>query len=227
MSDPDVADFDFRHASLTRLSLSGDSAELEFTAVHTLAAFDWWDVVLAFPLPSRVEFGGSRVELPVHVAWMNVRDAANEHVPGQRLLDVSSRDPGSLWLRIRFSSVEIVAQERHQQITRVWVEPPPETTVTVRVRVATPEQGGRHTAVFSGYRPDWWIGHFHQGEKALNGAEVTLLGREWAFPGETIDLALRPTSPEFWTHLVPGAEIEMREGRHVCGYGTVLDVRPA
>ncbi|MGE3075887.1 MAG: hypothetical protein AB7N24_08375 [Dehalococcoidia bacterium] len=220
----DLPDFDFRNASLTEIMVKQAYARLRFSEAHTHGRFDWWELSVAFPGAPRIEFGGLHVELPVHVGSLAVEPAGNEFVPAQRLLTLNQGDSTGFWMRIRFSDIELVANRKVEDTARAVTLPPPKSHLVVQLEVLPVEEGGRHGHIFSGYRPNWWIGHQNNGEKAYNDAEVTLLGREWAFPGETVTVALQPVAPEYWDHVKRGAVIEMCEGAKVCGYGTVVEV---
>ena len=56
-------------------------------------------------------------------------------------------------------------------------------------------KGPRTAPVFNGYRPNWWLGRYHEGHKAYNDAQLLLVGRDEAMPGETVEIALQPVFP--------------------------------
>jgi elongation factor Tu len=97
--------------------------------------------------------------------------------------------------------------------------------VRVRVRLLTAAEGGRRGPIADGYRADWDIGNrAESGERTINGAPVLLEASTSLAPGESATLRLHPVAPEFWKHVKPGLEVEMREGPRVVGRGKVLDI---
>lgn len=199
-------------------------AEVGFSAVHRMDRLDWWDLLVSFPDAARVEINADHAELPLFVDRFDVSSAFNESVPNQQILDLFG-EPTEFHLRVRFDTTEMVADER--VCGPGWNERdlPSQATFLAQLTMNSSAKG-RHGAVFSGYRPDWWIGHYHDGSKALNGGELYLLEREFVFPGEVTRVAIRPTDPEQWTHVAEGSHIEMREGARLTGIARVTGRRP-
>jgi hypothetical protein len=114
--------------------------------------------------------------------------------------------------------------------------------VVTRLRVLTPEEGGRSRAVQSGYRAQWWLigagagagaGH---GERApdgarpdelwLGGAPLDVVGdRRSIRPGEEGVVHLHPMDPAPWQDVVHGAVLHLREREGMTlGIATVEEV---
>lgn len=89
----------------------------------------------------------------------------------------------------------------------------------VEVTLLPPEHGGRHSAVYSGYRPQFYYG----GEDW----DATYLFREGeeVRPGETVTADVIFLSPQQHKDRVfPGMPFLVREGNRVIGYGRILRV---
>jgi translation elongation factor EF-Tu-like GTPase len=97
-----------------------------------------------------------------------------------------------------------------------------------RLRVLTPDEGGRSTPILSGYRSCWDIGATFQGEPCLNDAPLLIEGNDRIELGEERVVRLHPLLWDFWQHVHVGQRIEMREGSHTVGVATILErVGPA
>ncbi len=101
--------------------------------------------------------------------------------------------------------------------------------IRVELRLLSPEEGGRSTAIFSGYRPNWWTGEMQEGMRQYHIAEVALDGVERADPGDVFVAYLLPYLPPdegFWASLRNDASLEIYEGTKHVGRATVLDPLP-
>lgn len=89
-----------------------------------------------------------------------------------------------------------------------------------------PEEGGRRTPIFSGYRPPFDFGlKGPNGEKMVNGCVITLEGRERVEPGERCFAHVSPFYPELVQEaLRPGATFDVTEGARVVGRGTIIEL---
>src|SRR5438067_3940392 len=93
----------------------------------------------------------------------------------------------------------------------------PRANIEVEVTFLPPEHGGRHRAVSSGYRPQFYYG----GEDW----DATYLFPEGipVHPGETVTAEVIFLSPQFHQDRVfPGMPFLVREGNRVIGYGRIL-----
>jgi hypothetical protein len=83
----------------------------------------------------------------------------------------------------------------------------------------TPQEGGRQTAVFSGYR-----GQFYYDGRNWD-APQQFLDKEMCSPGETVKVYLQTLSPHYHTgKFYIGKEFEVREGGRIVGKGKVTGV---
>ena len=81
------------------------------------------------------------------------------------------------------------------------------------------EEGGRKTAIASGYRPSFYIGDLQ-----ADGA-IELLGVDQQVPGETMSVRIRFLHPEnFGKALLVGVDFEAREGTKRIGSGKITEV---
>ena len=86
-------------------------------------------------------------------------------------------------------------------------------------RLLGTEEGGRQTAITSGYRPAFYLG-----ESQTDGV-IEVLGRAQQAPGETLSVRIKFLHPEnFGLALAIGAEFEAREGSKIIGRGKVTEL---
>ena len=97
----------------------------------------------------------------------------------------------------------------------------PSPSFRVRLALLPTEQGGRHTAVRSGYRPNCWLGEVGGGERLYHDALFTLEEVSEIAPGETGIARLQPLYPDYWRDVTPGREAVVCEGRRVVGTAIV------
>lgn len=92
--------------------------------------------------------------------------------------------------------------------------------ISATVRFLRPEEGGRSTPIFSGYRPA-----FYFGDKQTDGA-ITLVGTKKASPGEEhlVNIKLLYLEQLNGT-LEVGRVFEVKEGRKQVGLGRVTSMR--
>jgi elongation factor Tu len=90
-------------------------------------------------------------------------------------------------------------------------------TISARIYFLTPEEGGRKTPIFSGYRPALYFG-----EKQTDGAIMLTSGGQ-AVPGTECEVIINLLHPEHLEDVVkPMAIFEAKEGARVVGRGQVL-----
>jgi translation elongation factor EF-Tu-like GTPase len=100
--------------------------------------------------------------------------------------------------------------------------------VLARLRVLTPEEGGRSLPILNGYRSCWDIGATYEGEPCLNDAPLLIEGADRIELGEEVNVRLHPLLWDFWQDIHVGQRIEMREGSRTVGVATILErVDPA
>lgn len=94
-------------------------------------------------------------------------------------------------------------------------------TIVARIYFLSPEEGGRMTPIFSGYRPALYFG-----EKQTDGAIILPSGTR-PQPGTACDVVINLLHPEhLGAALRPMATFEAKEGTRVIGRGKVLDTHP-
>jgi elongation factor Tu len=90
-------------------------------------------------------------------------------------------------------------------------------TIAAKIYFLSPEEGGRQTPIFSGYRPALYFG-----EKQTDGA-ITLTTGGHAVPGTACEVVIKLLHPEHvGDALKPMAPFEVKEGSRVVGRGHVL-----
>jgi elongation factor Tu len=94
---------------------------------------------------------------------------------------------------------------------------------TVKFRLLTAEEGGRHTPIFNGYRPQWKILR-EDGTSGHHDAMFQSLDKDPLLPGEKSDAEIEPFFPHFWVAVRPGMTIGTFEGAHQVGVAEVLTV---
>ena len=94
-----------------------------------------------------------------------------------------------------------------------------------RLTLRTPENGGRRTAVRSGYRPNFDIGErLPDGQINYHDAQVTVINQDSISPGETADVILWAAEPTPWSKDVVGSTIKACEGPRIIGEAEVLQL---
>jgi elongation factor Tu len=92
----------------------------------------------------------------------------------------------------------------------------PHTEFQAQVYVLRQDEGGRHKAFFSGYRPQFYLG-----TTDVTG-EITLPeGVEMVIPGDDISLKVKLITP---VALEDGMRFAVREGGHTVGAGVITKV---
>jgi elongation factor Tu len=88
----------------------------------------------------------------------------------------------------------------------------------------TKEQGGRHTPVFDGYRPDFRASTEGHGEVDLGAATVKLpADNPMLLPGTTIEVSLEPADLGAWVDVATGLVLGVFEDARQVGTATVLE----
>ena len=93
----------------------------------------------------------------------------------------------------------------------------------VRLEMWTKEQGGRHTPVFDGYRPDFRASTEGHGDVDLGAATVKLpADNPLLVPGTAVDADVEPVDLSAWTSVSTGLVLGVLENDHQVGTATVL-----
>ena len=91
--------------------------------------------------------------------------------------------------------------------------------VSAKIYFLSPEEGGRKTPIFSGYRPALYFG-----EKQTDGAIILTSGKR-ATPGTECEVVIKFLHLEHLEGVVkPLATFEAKEGARVVGRGKVLRI---
>ena len=92
----------------------------------------------------------------------------------------------------------------------------PHTKFTASVYVLKKEEGGRHTAFLSNYRPQFY---FHTTD--ITGVITLPAGVEMVMPGDNVELTVELIHP---VAIEKGTKFSIREGGRTVGSGTVTDI---
>jgi elongation factor Tu len=92
----------------------------------------------------------------------------------------------------------------------------PHTNFTAQVYVLTKEEGGRHTAFFSNYRPQ-----FYFRTTDVTGIITLPAGVEMVMPGDNIEMNVELIHP---IAMEQGTKFSIREGGHTVGAGSVVSI---
>ena len=93
----------------------------------------------------------------------------------------------------------------------------------VRLELWTRDQGGRHTPVFDGYRPDFRASTEGHGDVDLGVAEVKLpADNPMLVPGTTVEADVEPVDASAWTNVTTGLVLGVLEDSRQVGTATVL-----
>jgi hypothetical protein len=99
--------------------------------------------------------------------------------------------------------------------------------IEAEVHLASPEDGGRRSGIWSGYRCNCWIGRVDEdGGRAYNDATFYLVGAEEMAPGTTARARVLPHDPDSWSRLEVGGRFELCEGARVVGDAVVVTMFP-
>jgi elongation factor Tu len=86
------------------------------------------------------------------------------------------------------------------------------------------EQGGRHTPVFDGYRPDFRASTDGHGDVPLGQATTTFPeGTAMLMPGMTLEVDLAPVDLAAWAEVATGLVLGVFEQDQHIGNATVLE----
>ena len=92
----------------------------------------------------------------------------------------------------------------------------PHTKFTAQVYVLTKEEGGRHTAFYNGYRPQFYLR-----TTDVTGAIGLPAGAEMIMPGDNVNIDVELITP---IAIEQGQRFAIREGGHTVGAGVITEV---
>ncbi|KKW29793.1 MAG: translation elongation factor Tu [Candidatus Doudnabacteria bacterium RIFCSPHIGHO2_01_52_17] len=92
----------------------------------------------------------------------------------------------------------------------------PHTEFEAEVYILTKEEGGRHTAFFNGYKPQFYIR-----TTDVTGDVTLQAGKEMVMPGDTVNLNIKLIAP---VALEEQQRFAIREGGHTVGAGVVTKI---
>ncbi len=91
--------------------------------------------------------------------------------------------------------------------------------IEAEITFLTPEEGGRKTPVFSGYRPQFYYDG-HDWDAIHDYGDVAQVA-----PGQTVTALLVFLSPAYHLgRLYPGKQFQIREGQRIVGHGRVTKI---
>lgn len=97
----------------------------------------------------------------------------------------------------------------------------------VEVRLLSAEAGGRRSAIYTDYCPDWDVGNSWLGVPTINGGRLFLEDRGELAPGEQCIARIEPVRPELWGRVRVGSMIAAQEGARVVAHARVLEIADA
>ncbi len=100
------------------------------------------------------------------------------------------------------------------------------TAFRANVYFLKPEEGGRRTPIFTGYRPSLYFGlRGSDGGRLYNDCVITLEGRDQVLPGTKCYARITPFRPELLQDVLkPNVTFEMTEGARIVVRGTIVEV---
>ncbi len=162
----------------------------------------------------RVDRGIVKVGEPVEI--IGLRETRNSVVTGVEMFH-KMMDEGmagdNLGLLLR--GIERTDVERGQVVAKPG-SITPHTKFTAKVYVLKKEEGGRHSAFFNGYRPQFYIRTMD-----VTGDVVLPEGVEMVLPGDNVDLTVTLIVP---VALEQGSKFAIREGGLTVGAGVITKI---
>ena len=101
-------------------------------------------------------------------------------------------------------------------------EPSNSAFLEAEIALLAPEEGGRRSAIRSGYRPSFRLDHVDGEWRGTHDATIWLDGADVLSPGSTARARVYPHVPDSWTDVVAGSRLELREGARVVGRAVVI-----
>ena len=162
----------------------------------------------------RVERGTVKLNDPVEI--IGIRDTINSVVTGlemfRKLLDFAEAGDN---VGVLLRGVNREQVERGQVLAKPG-SVNPHTKFTSQVYVLSKEEGGRHTAFLSNYRPQ-----FYFRTTDITGVITLPAGTEMVMPGDTVELTVELIHP---VAIEKGTKFSIREGGRTVGAGSVTEI---
>ena len=156
------------------------------------------------------------VKLNDEVAIVGIRDTQKTVVTGIEMFNKSldeGRAGDNAGILLRGTKKEEV--ERGQVLSKPG-SITPHTEFEAEVYILTKEEGGRHTAFFTGYKPQFYIR-----TTDVTGDVSLPAGKEMVMPGDTVNLGIKLIAP---VALEEQQRFAIREGGHTVGAGVVTKI---
>ncbi len=162
----------------------------------------------------RIERG--MVKLNEEIEIVGIRDTVKTVVTGIEMFKKSMQEGqagDNVGILIR--GVDRAGVERGQVLSKPG-SVKPHSEFEAEVLILTKEEGGRHKAFFTGYRPQFYI------RTTDVTGEITLpAGVEMVMPGDNVNLKVKLITP---VALEEGLRFAIREGGHTVGAGVITKV---
>jgi hypothetical protein len=166
----------------------------------------------------------------------SVYDGMAMHSSGASIR-LSDKDPDELLTRLKreatslMSGCQTISLDESQALSvtqhhRITAAEDESGYIRARLRLRSTSDGGRRTAMASGYRAHWVFPPEVHADR--HDAPLTFeAGPEhWLAPGEVATVRLHPLVPELWPVVSRGLELTLLEGARVIGTARVLEVVP-
>jgi elongation factor Tu len=105
-------------------------------------------------------------------------------------------------------------------------EVPLSAFIEADVHLLAPADGGRRSAIASGYRCNCLLDERDRADGTSYDATFLLLDTDRLEPGDTARARIQPHFPDPWTGVEIGTVVEMCEGPRTVGRATVVDLFP-
>ena len=162
----------------------------------------------------RVERGTVKLNDPVEI--VGIKDTINSVVTGlemfRKLLDFAEAGDN---VGVLLRGVNREQVERGQVLAKPG-SVNPHTKFHAQVYVLSKEEGGRHTAFLSNYRPQ-----FYFRTTDITGVITLPAGTEMVMPGDTVELNVELIHP---VAIEKGTKFSIREGGRTVGAGSVTEI---
>ena len=121
------------------------------------------------------------------------------------------RTKGTVWFMSRVNA--------SPELDNLSVKIKPDFIAILKYRTA--EEGGRKTAIYSGYRPDIKFPF----DNMLTCGFQTFIDQEKVFPGESVRAEIKIIATEYFKgQLFENLEFDFREGSNIIGTGKILEI---
>jgi hypothetical protein len=101
-------------------------------------------------------------------------------------------------------------------------EPQHSAFLEAEITLLAPAEGGRRSAIWSGYRPSFRLDHVDGEIRGTYDATIWLHGTDSLSPGSTARARVYPHLPDSWTDVIAGSRLELCEGARVVGRAIVI-----